>query len=166
VEREAASFELRERSGKIGARSWKLSWELEAMRVRKSLRDDRGDALVEFAIASVLFFITIFGVIGFGLGVWRYNLVANLAQEGARWASVRGSSSSSPASAGDIQTFVTSRAIGMAVTVPTPPTSNPSTLDAGDIVTVQVQTQFTPFTTIVPHTTLTLSSTAKMVMAR
>lgn len=134
------------------------------MRVQKSLRDDRGDALVEFAIASVLFFITIFGVLGFGLAVWRYNLVADLAQEGARWASVRGSSSSSPAAQSDVQTYVMSRAIGMGVIVTTTPA--PSTLSAGAVVTVRVDTRFTPFTTLVPSATLNLSSTAKMIMAR
>lgn len=140
-------------------------------RLQKSgiFRDERGDVLIEFALSSVVFFMTLFGILEFGQAVWRYNLVANLAQEGARWASVRGSGASggmTPASAADVQTFVRARALGLAVTAPTPPTSNPSTLNAGDQVVVKVQTTFTPLTTLIPHSAITLSATSKMIMAR
>ena len=61
------------------------------MRNRRDWRDDCGAQLVEFALASTIFFMTIFGVMGFGIAVWQFNMVADLAQEGARWAAVRGS---------------------------------------------------------------------------
>jgi Flp pilus assembly protein TadG len=133
------------------------------------VRDQRGSTLIECALGSVLFFMTLFGILEFGQAVWRYNMVANLAQEGARWATVRGSGASggmTPASAAQVQTFVQSRAVGLNVTAPTPPTSNPSTLNAGDQVVVKVQTTFTPLTTLIPHSTITLSATSKMIMAR
>jgi hypothetical protein len=117
----------------------------------------------------VLFFMTLFGILEFGQAVWRYNMIANLAQEGARWASVRGAGASggmTPASAADVQTFVRARSVGIPVTAPTPPTSNPSALSAGDEVVVKVQTTFTPLTTLIPHSTITLSATSKMIMAR
>ena len=60
---------------------------------RRRMGDDRGENLVEFALASTVFFMTLFGIIIFGIGVWRYNMVSDLAQEGARWASVHGSTS-------------------------------------------------------------------------
>ena len=82
--------------------------------------DDRGQSLVEFALASTVFFMTLFGVIIFGIGVWRYNMVADLAQEGARWASVHGSTSASPAVQANVQTYVQSRA-PFNVTVTTTP---------------------------------------------
>ena len=72
--------------------------------------DDRGENLVEFALASTVFFMTLFGTIIFGIGVWQYNMVSDLAQEGARWASVHGSSSASPAGQAAVQTYVQSRA--------------------------------------------------------
>src|SRR6266542_3951458 len=81
---------------------------------RKFGGDSRGDALTEFAFASAIFFVTVFGTVLFGIAVWRYNLIADLAQEGARWASVHGSTGSSPqADNTSLTTYVTGRAIGM-----------------------------------------------------
>ena len=36
------------------------------------VRGQRGQALVEFAIASLVFFMTIFGTLQFGLMIWHY----------------------------------------------------------------------------------------------
>lgn len=148
---------------------------------RGIVRGDRGQALVEFAFASIVFFMTLFGMISFGLAVWQYNFVADLAQEGARWASVRGASSAvcqfCPASAANVQTYVTSRALGM--TVPTTVTSinaatkactatsvNPSSLNPGTGFCVTVTRTFKPFTSFIPNATLTLQSTAQMIISR
>ena len=134
--------------------------------VRRFVDAESGQSLVEFALASVLFFTVLFGTIEFGLVVWRYNTVSNLAQEGARWASVRGSTSSIlHASNSDVQTYVEGRAAGMTVTVTTP-LGPPSALQPGQTVSVQVQTVVAPLTQLIPHGTLTLSSTARMVIAR
>jgi Flp pilus assembly protein TadG len=126
----------------------------------------RGETLIEFALSLTLFCTILFGTIGFGLAVWRYNMMSNLAQEGARWAAVHGKNSGSPKTASDTQTYVQSRAVGLSVTVPSPPTSNPSTLIAGQTVTVKVQTTFRPFTALVPAATLTLHSTAQQIVQR
>jgi Flp pilus assembly protein TadG len=128
------------------------------------VRDERGQEIVEFALASFVFLMTIFGTLEFGLAVWRYNMVSNLAQEGARWASVRGSTSLAPASAGDVLTYLNTRSTGMTINVTTTP--DPSTLMPGETVSVQVQTTFAPLTQLIPLTTMTLQSTAKMVVAR
>jgi Flp pilus assembly protein TadG len=134
--------------------------------VRRFVNAESGQALVEFALASLLFFTVLFGTIEFGLLVWRYNMVSNLAQEGARWASVRGSTSSIlHASNSDVQSWVESRAVGITVTVTTP-LGPPSALQPGQTVSVQVQTAVAPLTQLIPHGTLTLSSTASMVIAR
>jgi Flp pilus assembly protein TadG len=127
-------------------------------------RDDRGQSLVEFALASVIFFMTLFGTIEFGRAIWHYNMVSDLAQEGARWAAVHGNKSASPASSADVQTFVRSRALGITVTVTATPA--PSTLLPGSMVTVNVTSSFSPLTTIIPSATLTLQSTARMVISR
>lgn len=50
----------------------------------------RGASVVEMAVVAPLVFALTIGVILGGLGVFRYNQVAGLAREGARWASVRG----------------------------------------------------------------------------
>ncbi len=132
------------------------------------LRECRGNTIVEFALASTVFFMTIFGIMQFGQAVWRYNLVANLAKEGARRAAVCGKNTGLTSTECNIQTYVTSRALGMTMTLG-PNTISSTALaaaTAGDVVTIQVRHTFTPLTTLTPHTALTLSSTAKMVVAR
>ena len=62
-------------------------------RQHRIVKGECGQALVEFAVASIVFLMTIFGTLQFGLMVWHYNMISNLAQEGARWASVRGTTS-------------------------------------------------------------------------
>lgn len=132
---------------------------------RRSRRRDEGQSLVEFALASVLFFTVLFGIIQFGLAVWQYNTVANLAQEGARWASVRGSSSSMAATAAQLQTYVESRSPGFSVTVTATP-ANPSAAAPGSTISVHVSSSFSPATTLLPSATLTLTSRANMVVSR
>lgn len=130
---------------------------------RRVVKGQRGQALVEFALASVVFLMTIFGTLQFSLMIWRYNMISNLAQEGARWASVRGSSSGiGNATSGSVQTFINSRT-GFTVTATTTP---PTVGAAGSIVSVQVRTTFAPLTGLVPVGTLTMSSTAQMIVAR
>lgn len=131
---------------------------------QRIVRGERGQALVEFAFASIIFLMTVFGTLEFGLMVWHYNMISNLAQEGARWASVRGSSSSIVnATSSDVQTFLNTRATGISVTA----TTTPSPVGPqGSVVTVQVQTSFAPLTGLVPMSTLTLSSTAQMIVSR
>jgi Flp pilus assembly protein TadG len=51
----------------------------------------RGTTAIEFAFACPVVFFVLFAIIVGGLGVFRYQEVAALAREGARWASVHGS---------------------------------------------------------------------------
>ena len=128
------------------------------------MRGSRGQTLVEFAIAASVFFATIFGTIEFGLAIWQYNMMSNLAQEGARYAQVHGLNSGSSLTSAQIQTWVRSRAVGISgvnvTTTPDPPG------DPGTIVTVIVTHDFTPETSFIPNGTLTLSSTARMIVSR
>jgi Flp pilus assembly protein TadG len=145
----------------------------------RSLRREAGQSLVEFALASSMFFMTIFGLISFGVGVFRYNMVADLAQEGARWASVRGSghdASMAAATEAEVGTYVSARAVGLSVStsvftvdaskVCTTTHTNPSALGEGSGYCVTVTNSFTPFTSLIPNAALTLQSTAQMVMPR
>jgi hypothetical protein len=108
--------------------------------------------------------MTIFGTMIFGIGVWQYNMVADLAQEGARWASVNGPSRPQlvPARQAEVQSYVQSRA-PFTVTV----TTTPTTVGApGSTVTVRVQHSFTPWIALLPHATLNLASDAQMIVSR
>jgi Flp pilus assembly protein TadG len=50
----------------------------------------RGASLVEAALVYPIVFLLTFGVVILAMGVYRYQMVAALAREGARWASVHG----------------------------------------------------------------------------
>ena len=123
-----------------------------------------GQSLVEFAMASVVFFTLIFGIIQFGQAVWQYNTVSHLAQDGARWASVRGRTSSTPASSADLQSFVESRSPGFTVVVTSTP-ANPSDAPRGSAIAVRVVSTYAPggFLPIAP---MNFESTATMMMTR
>lgn len=133
-----------------------------------------GESLVEFAFASVLFLSMVLGAIEFGIAVWNYNLVSDLAQEGARFAAVRGQTSGTAcsgmalpcsASNGDVQAFVQSRAAGLSVTVTTP-SGAPGTIVAGNIVEVRVAHTLTVGGGVIPFWNFPIASTARMIVAR
>jgi Flp pilus assembly protein TadG len=58
--------------------------------LRKNSRRRSGAALVEMAIIMPVVVLLIFGLIVGGMGIFRYQEVANLAREGARYAAVHG----------------------------------------------------------------------------
>lgn len=58
------------------------------IRVRKLAR--KGTTVVEAAVVYPTVFLLMLGLVVGGLGVFRYQEVAHLAREGARWASVHG----------------------------------------------------------------------------
>jgi len=104
---------------------------------------------------------------GLGIAVWQYNMVADLAQEGARWAAVRGPGGTTNANEEAIRTYVRGRALGMSVDVSAawPDVGSPVN-KRGNRVQVTVRKTFTPMTPFVPIGMLTLESTAQMVIAR
>ncbi|HEX5413977.1 MAG TPA: TadE/TadG family type IV pilus assembly protein [Terriglobia bacterium] len=72
--------------------------------------NDSGTALVEFGLVMVVFFMFVFGVMDFGRALYTYHFVSNAACEATRYAMVRGSSSTEPATASDIESYVKSLA--------------------------------------------------------
>jgi Flp pilus assembly protein TadG len=60
-------------------------------RLKSLVRDERAAELVEFALAAGIFFTFIFGIIEFGLVIYAGSFVAYAAQQGSRYAMVRGS---------------------------------------------------------------------------
>lgn len=98
-----------------------------AVRLLLRLRDDAGAQLVEFALSIVVLIMFLFGVFAFCLAMYSYHFVSYVAQEGARFAMVRGSdwktscSTSAPpnfaipyscqASSSDVQNYVRSLAM-------------------------------------------------------
>ena len=69
-------------------------------RLRTPRRGERGQALVEFSLVSVVFFLLVFGMVDVGRAVWNYNTLAQATREGARYAIVHGGDSSDPSGPG------------------------------------------------------------------
>jgi Flp pilus assembly protein TadG len=53
----------------------------------------RGASMPEMAVAAVVFFLLLFGIVDFGRALYTYGFVAQLAREGARYYIVRGTTS-------------------------------------------------------------------------
>ena len=65
--------------------------------------------MVEFAIVATFFALILLGILEAGLAAWQKNSVAADAREGARYASVHGNRSGSPATVATIGTYVKSQ---------------------------------------------------------
>lgn len=132
---------------------------------QRTLRDDRGAALVEFAVTSILFFTITLGTLEFGRMIMDYSIVSNAAREGVRYAAVRGTASGHPVTEAEVQTYTAGRSVGLlsagnvAVTWPTNKTQ-------GSIVRVQVTYNFSPIVALLPSQTVQLRSTTEMTIAR
>jgi Flp pilus assembly protein TadG len=59
--------------------------------MRLSSTPRRAATVVEFAVVAPLTFILMLGILVGGMGISRYQQIANLTRESSRWASVRGS---------------------------------------------------------------------------
>jgi Flp pilus assembly protein TadG len=84
---------------------------------RSPARDERGQALVEFAFVLPILLLLMLGLLDVARAVWQENTLAYAAREGTRYAIVHGSSSESPvgpSNTGPIQTRVQDSAIGVA----------------------------------------------------
>jgi len=133
-------------------------------------RSDRGQTLVEFAISFTVFLMTVLGLMEFGILVFRFNMLSNLAQEGARRGSVCGKSTALSSAECDIQLFVVNRSVGVLastadVTVTWSAGSATNSMP-GDTVTVAVSRPFNPLTRIVPLGPLTISASSLMIVSR
>ena len=132
---------------------------------------ERGETLIEFALSSMVFFMTLFGILQMGLAIWNHNMLASLAQEGARWAAVRGSECyCTEADEDSVETYVRSRAVGMDssgvyVTLTWSGSNSPSNAP-GNTVQVRVDYTASVFSTIVRAAGLPLHGTAQMIVAR
>ena len=58
------------------------------MHFRIAKRNQRGAALVEFAIGATVFLTAMFAVLEFGRALWTHNALADAARRGARYAAI------------------------------------------------------------------------------
>jgi Flp pilus assembly protein TadG len=126
-----------------------------------------GQTAVEFALASSLLFILMFGLMKLGFAVYSYNTISHTARECVRYAFVHEPGSVNPQSASAIaQRYEYAYMPGgapLTVTVTFPQDSDFSTLqDAQCSISFNYTVQI-PF---LPSKTLTLTSTEHMILSQ
>lgn len=144
----------------------------------KGAHYERGSALVEFALASVVALTLIFGVIECGRLLFEYHTVSNAARLGSRYAIVHGSDCSATlstcqtASATDIANYVAGLSPGINPNNVTTNWVNGSAcagtpfMGAGCNVTVTVTYNFTSVIPLLNLKTIALTSSSTMVIAQ
>ncbi|HTX75835.1 MAG TPA: TadE/TadG family type IV pilus assembly protein [Terracidiphilus sp.] len=156
----------------------------------RSLRKETGSEMVEFALASMIFFSTILGIADLSRAMYVYHFVTYASQQATRYAIVRGASWSSAcstsappsfsmsyqctASSADIQNFVKSLGTVNSANLTITPTWPGTTADcssscsactttnaAGCLVQVKVSYAFTFLTPFFKHTSVNFYGTAE-----
>lgn len=129
--------------------------------------NDLGTALVEFGLVVVVFFMFVFGVMDFGRALYTYHFVSNAACEATRYAMVRGSSSTDPATAADIESYVKSLAPqGIDPSSLTVSTSWSPSHAPGSSVRIQVSDNFQCMSPFLTTYQMTLSDSSQMVISQ
>ena len=127
----------------------------------------RGAAMVEFALASTLFFVmTIVGVMDFGRFVWAYNLTSHAARAGTRYAMVRGSKHPTPATALDVENRVKQDTFILDDSMLTIATTWDPGNSPGSVVKVRVSYQFVPVLGVFQPAAVNVGSTSRKVITR
>ena len=137
-------------------------------RTENGQRDEKGQALVEFALLVPIFLILLFAIVDFGMGFHSWITVTNSAREGARLGAVQATTLQIETRVRDTATLI-NEDTNMTVTV-TNAADNGG--DPGESVVVQVDYDYdliTPLASLVAFLsgdtlgpTLELSSTAEM----
>lgn len=139
----------------------------------RRFRDDEGAALVEFALSSVVLFMTMFGLMAVCTVLYSYVFVAEAAREASRYALVRGS-----ACTGFSDCVITPAQVNTYVKGLSYPGINPGNLTAtttftpdnkpGSVVAVTVSYNTTLNIPFWPKSgkALQLSSTSQMVISQ
>lgn len=127
---------------------------------RNRAKREKGSAILEGALTLTVTLMMLFGIIEFGRATFAYNQVAYLAQDGARYASVRGSTSTTPATAASIQSYVQNSAVAIGSPTVTTTWQNNSNVPGN---WVQVRVSY-PMTFVAPYmpNSLTLAAAARL----
>ena len=120
--------------------------------------------MVELAFCFLAFFMLALGAVEFAIAVYAYNFCAYASQDAARWASVHGSQSSTPATLDTVTSYVQGEAVALnpgllSVNATWAPNNNP-----GSTVTVTVGYTFNPLTGLAIKSPLNMASTAQFVI--
>lgn len=123
----------------------------------------KGSALVESALITLVFLVMILGIVDFGRMVWIYTQVAHGAREASRYAMVRGSATGNAATVAQIQAVVTNSAVLDTANTHTAVTFNPDQ-SSGSTVSVAVTYTFNFLGPYIPIGSVPLMSTSQMII--
>ena len=110
----------------------------KGVRIRGSIRP--GQAMVEFAFASIIFLMIVFGTIDFGRAIFMAADLHNAAREGARYGKIN------PSQTAQIQSVTVDKAVGTGLTTGGVGVSCTGACKSGDTLTVTTQLQFQAIT--------------------
>ena len=120
--------------------------------------------MIEGALCFSAFVFVVCGILEFSFAIYGYNFCCYAAQDAARWASTRGANYPAPATASDVQAYVSKQAIGLANTLTVNTTWIPDNKPGGT-VKVNVGYVIIPLTGLTLHKHLTVSSSAQMIIS-
>ena len=121
--------------------------------------------MVELCLCFMGFVMLTVGVMEFSMAIYAYNFCSYAARDGARWASVHGSQSASPATPDSVRSYVRAQAIALTssnvlVTTTWTPDNTP-----GAVVKVVVAYTVTPLAYLALKQNLSVSSTSQVTIA-
>lgn len=123
--------------------------------------------MAEFALVLTPCLALFFGIINFALAFYCYDFVCYSAQQAVRYATVHGSTATTPATASSMTTYVNGLVVGVLKTsaLTTTTTWSPNNTPGG-VVTVVVTYNYPPLTSLVSSVTIPLTRTASMVITQ
>jgi len=130
-------------------------------------RSSRGQVMAEFALVLTPCLTLFFGIINFALALYCYDFVCYSAQQAVRYATVHGSTATTPATSSSMTTYVNGLVVGVLKTsaLTTTTTWSPNNTPGG-VVTVVVTYNYPPLTSLVSSVTIPLTRTASMVITQ
>ena len=128
------------------------------------VRDSTGASAVEFAFVVPMLVALSFSAIDGGRALLTFNSVERLARDGARYASVRGSEYSSPATEVDVTNYLKGRSTGLDNAKLGVSTTWTPDNDPGSVVAVQVTYPFD--TVLLPFDTIDFERTSTLNIMR
>jgi len=114
--------------------------------------------MVEFAMVLPIALTLMFAIIQAGGALYAYNFVAYAARSGARYATVHGANSASPATAASVSSYVSGLAVALNTAQLTTTTTWLPNNNPGSLVSVDVSYIYKPLAPFIWSANLTLDS--------
>ncbi|MHB8383216.1 MAG: TadE family protein [Candidatus Binataceae bacterium] len=129
-------------------------------------RSNAGQATTEFAIVGAVFLTLLLGMIEFSCAMYAYDFVSYAAGETARYAMVRGSTSTSPVTVSELQTYAQSLATGLNTANLTTSAAWTPNNQPGGVIKVTVEYKFQFVGGLFPSATFPFTDSVQMRIAR